>query len=341
MIKQTHHRHIIIRVLFLIITFNASAQKGDNTFEFLQLPNSARTAGLGGFNISLEDQDLSLSYHNPALLTDTLDKTLTLNYCNYLLDLNYGYTAYAKDFEKYGMFAVGAFFVDYGDWDETDIYGNTIGSFTVKEMALNLMWSHQLNERWRAGITFKPIYSVMETYQSLGLAFDLGTHYKSKDGLFTAGFVIKNAGIQVISYTKDNREDLPFEMAIGLSQRLEHAPFRLSVTYRHLQQFDIGYETESSSTDNEMESPSNINLFGRHLTFGLEFLPSENFYIMTGYNVQRRAEMTIEDNPGLTGFSWGVGMKVSKFNISYSSARYHLAGRTNFFSISTNLNRFM
>ena len=332
----------LIIILLISASVNLSAQKGENTYQFLQLPNSARTAGLGGMNISLADNDLSLSYHNPALLSDTLDKTLTFNYCNYLLDLNYGYTAYAKSFDKYGMFAIGAFYMDYGDWDETDIYGNIIGSFIAKEMVLNLLWSYSWDEQWRAGANFKPIYSIMESYKSLGLALDLGVHYQSKDKLFSAGFVIKNSGFQVISYTPDNKESLPFEISGGITQRLAHAPFRISVTYRHLQQFDIGYGTESTNAgSDELSYPNAAQLLGRHLTFGLEFVPSDNFYIMTGYNAQRRAEMKTDYNSKLTGLSWGVGMKVSSFNISYSSARYPEAGRTNFFSISTNLNRFM
>ncbi|MDA3854301.1 MAG: type IX secretion system protein PorQ [Bacteroidales bacterium] len=338
------HKHKIVTLGLILISLSlaVSAQKGENTYQFLQLPNSARSTGLGGTNISLDDIDLSLTYHNPALLSDTLDGTITLNYSNYLLDINYGYSAFAKDFGKYGTFGAGIFFVDYGDWEETDIYGTTIGSFSVKEFALNLTWGYQLRDQLRIGANLKPIYSVMESYKSLGLAFDIGAQYTSNSDLFKAGLVIKNMGTQITTYTHNNQEDLPFEVVLGISQKLAHAPFRFSVTYRNLQQFDIGYEVEDdNSLTDETVSPDFGALFARHLVFGLEFLPSDNFYIMAGYNMQRRAEMKMEQNPGLVGFSWGTGIKISKFNISYSSARYHLSGRTNFFSISTNLNRFM
>lgn len=319
-----------------------NAQKGENTYEFLQLPNSARTTGLGGTNISLDDYDLSLSLNNPALLTDTLDKSLTLNYCNYLTDINYGYTAFAKDYGKYGTFAIGVFYIDYGDFEGYDEIGYPTVDFDVTEFALNISWGYELSDKWRIGASFKPIYSVMETYKSAGLAFDFGTQYTSSSDLFNAGFVIKNAGFQLTTYTEGNREKLPFEMQLGLSQKLAHAPFRLSATYRHLQQFDIGYDEEdNSSTEDEIISPSFGQLFMRHWVFGVEFIPSDNIFIMAGYNTQRRYELQIEDNPGLVGFSWGAGIKISKFNVSYSSARYHVAGRTNYFSLSTNLNRFM
>ena len=342
MIVFQKYKTVLLSLALTGLSFSVSAQKGENTYQFLQLPNSARSTGLGGTNISLDDIDLSLSYHNPALLSDTLDGSITLNYSNYLLDINYGYSAFAKDFGKYGTFGAGIFFVDYGEWDETDIYGNTIGSFSVKEFALNLTWGYQLMDQLRVGATFKPVYSVMETYKSFGLALDLGAQYSSKSDLFKAGLVIKNMGTQIVTYTHNNYEDLPFEIALGISQKLAHAPFRLSITYRNIQQFDIGYEVEDdSSLDDEMVYTDFDELLARHLVFGLEFLPSDNFYLMAGYNLQRRAEMKVEQNPGLVGFSWGAGIKISKFNLSYSSARYHLSGRTNFFSISTNLNRFM
>lgn len=338
-----HKYKIAFIWLFLINLATATwAQKGENTYQFLQLPNSARSAGLGGTNVSLDDNDLSLTYHNPALLSDTLDGSITLNYSNYLLDINYGYSAFAKDFGKYGTFGAGIFFVDYGEWEETDIYGNRIGDFSVKEFVLNLTWSYQWHERLRVGTNLKPIYSVMETYKSLGLALDLGLQYSGNNDLFKAGLVIKNAGFQITTYTHNNQESLPFEIALGISQKLAHAPFRFSATYRHLQQFNIGYSVEDNgSMTNDLVSPNTGELFLRHFVFGLEFVPSENFYLMGGYNMQRRAEMKMTQNAGLVGFSWGAGIKISKFNISYSSARYHLSGRTNFFSISTSLNRFM
>lgn len=336
------HKHLVICGIFTLLFFSATAQKGDNTYEFLRLPNSARSTGLGGTNISLDDNDLSLSYHNPALLTKELDKTVTLNYSNYLLDINYGYSAFAKDYGKYGTFAAGIFFVDYGDFEETDIYGNIIGDFVVKEYAMNLSWGYQFRELIRVGASFKPIYSVMESYSSLGLAFDLGTQYTSPNKLFKAGLVAKNIGFQLKAYTPGNQEALPFEILFGVSQKLAHAPFRVSVTYRNIEQFDIGYEEESTnSLDDETTYPNFAQLFMRHLVIGVEFVPSDNFYIMGGYNVQRHYEMNTDTNPALVGFSWGAGFKISKYNISYSSARHHISGRTNFFSIATNLNRFM
>jgi hypothetical protein len=47
--------------------------------------------------------------------------------------------------------------------------------------------------------------------------------------------------------------------------------------------------------------------------------------------------MKVVSRPGTVGFSWGIGLKVSKFSFSYSRAAYSLAGSPNFISVSTNL----
>ncbi|HEX3009536.1 MAG TPA: hypothetical protein VHO90_18170, partial [Bacteroidales bacterium] len=61
------------------------------------------------------------------------------------------------------------------------------------------------------------------------------------------------------------------------------------------------------------------------------------FYVRAGYNYQRRKEMTIASKTGMVGFSFGFGIKISRFNIEYGRAAYHLAGASNHFSIGLNL----
>ena len=75
----------------------------------------------------------------------------------------------------------------------------------------------------------------------------------------------------------------------------------------------------------------------RHIIFGVEFVPLKNFYFRLGYNYQRRQEMKIDPRASTVGFSWGFGLSVSRFQINFGRATYHLAGASNVFSISTNL----
>ena len=69
----------------------------------------------------------------------------------------------------------------------------------------------------------------------------------------------------------------------------------------------------------------------------LRYLFKENLFIRGGFNFQRRFNNTLDSYAGLVGFSFGLGMKVSKFRINYSRSSYHLSGQINSFSISTAL----
>jgi hypothetical protein len=78
----------------------------------------------------------------------------------------------------------------------------------------------------------------------------------------------------------------------------------------------------------------------RHLVIGGEFIITKNFFLRGGYNYQHRKELKVPEKRGMTGFSFGFGFRVYKFHFSYARAVYHLAGASNNFSISFNLNSF-
>ena len=78
----------------------------------------------------------------------------------------------------------------------------------------------------------------------------------------------------------------------------------------------------------------------RHIIIAGEFSPSKNFFVRLGYNYQRRQELKVTSKLSTVGFSWGFGLRISRFMFSYARSAYHLAGSPNFITISTNLKDF-
>ncbi len=340
--------------LFFIILFvnRLTAQPGGKaTYRFLDLTNAARIAALGGSNVSISDDDLNFAYHNPALLDTKMHNHIVLNYVRYFADIQFGYASYARHVEGTGNFAVGIHHINYGDFIAADQYGNKTGSFKAAEYAINLMYSRQIiDSLLQIGVNLKPVISNLERYTSWGLLADLGVHYYNHDYLLGVSLVLRNAGSQIEPYYEGHYEPVPLDLQFGITKRLAHAPFRFSMTLHHLQEWDLTYKKEDeeetnvffTGQDNEGEKGFErfSNRFMRHLIFGLEFLPSENFFVNLGYNHQRRKELLIESKPGMTGFSWGFGLKISKFRLSYGRASYHVAGGSNHFSLSVNPSEF-
>jgi hypothetical protein len=341
-------RGLGITIFLLLLFQGVLAQKGgESTYSFLGLTNAARVAALGGEVVSLRDDDINLVFHNPGLLTEGMDRNLNLNYVNYFAGVNYGYASCAYAMEGVGTFAAGIHYVNYGSFDRTDELGVGQGTFRASEYALNLVYSRVfLDSSFTAGVNLKPIFSSLEQYTSFGLAVDIGASYSLKRSLTTFGLVLKNMGAQISSYT-GTREPLPFEIQAGITQGLAHAPFRFTITFQHLERWDLTYRLPSEEpaliAGTEIEK-STFDAFGdklmRHMIFGTEFLIGENFHVDLGYNYKRRQELKVNARPGLVGFSLGFGFRVSKFHIAYGWSSYHLAGGTNHFSLTTNLSEF-
>jgi hypothetical protein len=332
-------RTIYIILFSFTVTFSSGQTGGDNVYEFLNLTHSGLVSSLGGVNVSLRSGDVNLAFHNPALLNSDMDKSLALNYVNYFAGINYGMTMYARSFPGTGNFAAGLTYLNYGSFKETDESGNITGTFSAAEYALSLIYSRDIDSLFSIGANLKPVYSFLDKYSSFGIALDIGAAYHSRDNLFSAGLAIKNTGVQITTYAGEVREKLPFEIQAGVSQRLAHAPFRFSLTLRHLERFDLTYNYESAgsngaSTGSQTQKISDfLEDAMRHVIIGTELIPHKNFYLSAGYNYQRRRELEIDSKVSTVGFSWGFGINTSFLRIEFGRATFHLAGASNNISL--------
>lgn len=327
-------KKVLIFVFSAIFALPCFSQTGgDNIYEFLNLTHSGLVSSLGGTNVSLTGKNLNLSYHNPSLLNAGMDKSVALNYVNYFAGINYGLAMYSRSCRGTGNFAAGLTYLNYGTFTGADVSGNITGSFSASEYALLLIYSRQIDSLFTIGITVKPILSQLEKYTSFGIAVDIGASWHNRSDLFSAGLVIKNAGYQITSYAGEPHQALPFEIQAGITQALAHAPFRFSLTLRHLEKFDLTHEYHDETSEDTGESSGFFENLMRHIIPGVELIPHKNFYLSAGYNYQRRRELEIESKVSTVGFSWGFGINTSILNIEFGRAMYHLAGSSNHISL--------
>ncbi|MGQ9619919.1 MAG: type IX secretion system protein PorQ [Bacteroidales bacterium] len=329
-------RKIINTALILLASLLPlkSQTGGDNVYEFLNLTYSSLISSLGGVNVSLNNGDLNMAYSNPALLSEEMNKSLVLNYVNYFAGINYGMTMYSMSFPGAGKFATGLTYLNYGTFKEADESGNITGSFSAAEYAFSVLWSKSIDTLFSIGISLKPVISHLEKYTSFGIAFDLGVSWHAVNNLTSAGLVLRNAGFQIISYTGETREKLPFEIQAGVSHRLAHAPLRFSVTLRHLEKFDLTYTYNEDTNSSLAEQSGFAENILRHVIVGAEVIPHKNFYFSAGYNYQRRRELHIESNMSAAGFSWGFGINTTFLSVGFGRATFHLAGASNHFTLT-------
>ena len=342
---------IIIPGLLLFLSFVSSAQIGGSyTYAFLNLPNSARIEALGCNANAIKDNDLSLCLVNPSLLTPKMNNQISLSDIDYFADVNYGFASYMHDFKQIGMFDASLQFINYGKFVQTDATGATYGNFYGGEYNFNIGWGRQLDSLFSIGANLKNIYSDLDRYTSYGIAVDVAGTYSSSKSQFTATLMAINIGRQLKYYMPGNEEPLPFELQTGLSKKLAHTPFRLSLVLRHLEKWDLTYTDPNNPTptvDALTGAPIPPKKLGnffdkcmRHVVVGTEFIPSKNFSIRLGFNYEIRKELEVSTRYSTVGFCWGFGFRIKQFNLSYARARYHLDGSPNTFTISTNISNF-
>lgn len=340
-----------ITTLILLVTWQVSlAQEGSTqTYKFIDISSAPRISAIGSNIISVNDNDLNLAFANPALINDEMSGQLSINYINNFADINNGYLTYGQKFKKMGTFVGSLYFINYGDFDETDYAGNEIGNFNASEYALTIGWAKRLSPRFNIGVNLKNIFSSLYTYNSYGIGADVALNYYYKPQLFSASLVMANMGRQVTTYNGTS-EDLPFEAKLALSKKLNHAPFRLHLVYSNIQKWDLTYSDPDAEPETDPFTGEVLEEKGwdfgdklaRHFVFGAEFVPGNgNFFLSLGYNYRRSQEIAIASRKALVGFSWGMGIKIKKFKFSYSRAIYSLAGTTNSIAITTNLNDFL
>jgi len=352
--QKNSYKDLLKIKLFIVILFCSQmsvAQIGGGVaYDFLNLSNSSRVTAMGSDFLCIYDGDISLALSNPSLINEDMHNRLSVNYVDHFTDINYGYSTYSRTFDNIGSFAASLQYINYGEFTYADPTGVTTGKFTANEMAMIVGWSKQLADNWYVGANVKGMYSQLESYYSSALAFDFAGSYVNQETNFCASLIVKNAGRQIKPYVEGNIEPIPFEIQMGLSKRLEHVPFRFSLLFDNLQKWNLTYDDPTNPKQTidpltgEEITERKVFTYGdqalRHITIGGEMLFGESFSVRFGYNYRKRKEMVVDTRFGMVGFSWGFGIKISKFQISYARAAYHLAGAPNVFTITTNISDF-
>jgi len=308
---------ILLSSLFIVFILATSFTLGQTTtYDFLRLDMSARAAGLGGSFVTNND-DVDVIFFNPAGLGFLEKDPVSFSFVKHLMDINLFSVTYSTEFENIGRFGAGVKYINYGTFDEADANGNITGEFGAGELAFLLSYTNKFMANFYYGATGKFIYSSIADQSSSAIGLDLGLNYEFPNIMLNLGASVLNIGTQLTSYT-DLKEDLPLDVLIGVSKRLEKLPVRLSLDFHNLNQ--------------EREE------FYQHFkgfSIGAEFYLSEVFTLRFGYDNERREDFKIGSSAGIAGFNGGLGVTISNYKFSYAYSSLGSVGSLQSISLST------
>lgn len=319
-----------VKSLFILLIFFSSAGRsqtlgGNATFGFLKLPAAPQLTALGTVNTSVPSGDISMAAHNPALLRDRMHGQMLASFNLFFagvkqLNTMMGFT-HARSRTN---FSAGIHYMQYGEGVQTDAAGNILGNFRAHDNAISVSASRKYLEKWYYGATLKFVNSSYGMYSSRGLLMDVGINYHDSARALQVGFLARNMGLQLKTYGGAG-EDMPFDLQLGITKRLAHAPIQFSLTAHRLHQFDILYRDTTYNIDNfgNAGKAGLADRIFRHFVFAVQGFVGDKVELTLGYNFLRRSELGITNAAnGMAGFSMGAGVMLKRMQVRYARSVY-------------------
>jgi hypothetical protein len=341
-----------VKVVFIIsaffISFSAQSQTlgGNSVFNFLRLSNTPQLTALGGINISNTSGDIGLSFNNPALLLPVMHTQMNAVFNSFFGGIKVYHLSMGYSNEKLKTnFMGGLNYFSYGNTPQTDASGNELGNFRPVDCVLQVAASRAYLNNWNYGLTVKFISSAYGQFRSTGIAADVGLLFRDSANSFSASVVAKNMGTQLKKYYGSSPDDLPFDLQIGITKRLEKSPFSFSLTAQRIHQFNVLYNDTLFNNQNGFENPAakkfTLDKLLNHLIIGTTVYLADKVEIHAGYNFLRRKELNIGNvTNGLNGFSVGAGVLLGKLQVRYARAYYQSNTAFNQFGINMKMNEY-
>lgn len=327
----THHKKKISLALLLFFFSKpfvfAQTLAGLTSFSFITQPNTSKLSALGGINITSIGDNIGMAFHNPALLRKDNQSQLDASFNSFFAGIkNYSLsTAFHSEKNDFN-YSASINFINYGIIDQTDAAGNILGNFRATDFLVQIQASKQFYNRWFFGTTVKFINSQYGQFTSNAIATDIGLNYFDKDKNFQAGLVIKNVGTTLKSFTTNAfKEELPFDIQLGFTKKIEKAPFQISLTAHHLQALNPLYNDTifNAEVGNSRKGFSTLEKIFSHLILANEIFIGDKMQATVSYNFLRRNDLNIYNTTnGLNGFNFGLSFTTKKLVVNYATGLY-------------------
>ncbi len=268
----------LILLLVLIVTGQELAysqtisKKGTTSAYFLQIHTGTRGSAMGGA-VAGDVNDLSSMFWNVAGLADVKRSEIMIEQGNMFIDLSHNYLAASVPMGS-GTMGINITSLTMGEFEETtfDNPKGTGRTFRAYSYAVGLSYAKYLTSDFKVGVNVKYVNETISYSSAKGLAFDIGTIYKTPFDGIRLGVSITNVGTKMNmdgedlitttdldktgsgNYETDvklytDRFDLPHMLRVGLAyDAYQSKDFRATVTVdgtvpsNNIQSLSVGTE---------------------------------------------------------------------------------------------------
>ena len=267
---------------------------------FMNINPDARSAGMGNAGVALRSNAFSL-YLNPASTVVSDSKgSVAYSYVPWLRQLTKGsnlhtLSGYYRLSNKSGLLAGFRYFT-HGDLNIINEQGHFDGSFTPKELSIDMGYAYRLCQHWALAVSIHYINSDMGTFDGAkkGSAFAGGVSAVYQAAKWNLALSLVNLGSK-IDYGYDSYE-LPASLKIGS-------------TYRH--NFLEKHQLIGNAELTYRLMPSDYS--GLNAGLGAEYLYNNLIAIRAGYCIGEDKKT----GPSYTTVGCGLKYRGAEINFAY------------------------
>lgn len=311
--------------------------------QFLKIPTSARVVGMGGAFAAVAN-DISTLHVNPAGIMNISRMGFMVSGVRWVSDINFAYLGFAT-VQGYNAFGLQVSSITMGKMNKTtyeDPYGERSGTFGAHSEMVALSYGRQMTDKLNIGITAKVVHEAISNLSSTGIAFDLGTYYKTGFRSLRIAMSVNNFGTDM----RFNGEDLKvptippeWQEYYGyqgnpLPLLLESSPYSLPLYFRLGIAYDLLDKPKNKLTSALDLVHPNDGL--EKLMVGLEYNYDKFFSLRTGYKLD--PDRFYDKKSVLENFSAGFGVKFNAgaqlISLDYAFYNNGRLGLNHFFTLS-------
>lgn len=188
---------LILMLTGLVSGTNAQLSKvGTNSSDFLRIPVGARASAMSAYAATVNDPSAMIL--NPAGLASIDRNQALIEFTDWYLDLTHSYVGIAIP-TKSGVAGIHVLAMNYGEFDETteQAQGKTGRTFNAYSLTVGGTYSQTMNDRLSIGGTMKFVYEKIENASASGLAFDVGTLFRTPFDDIIFGVSVTNVGTKM------------------------------------------------------------------------------------------------------------------------------------------------
>jgi len=212
-VKEILTKAAITSILILLpgLTCYASGP-GTTGANFLKIGVGARATAMGEALTALAD-DATALYWNPAGLAQLRERELSTMYNMHFQEIKQGYVSLAFPLSK-GTVGLGVNYVDMGEIEGRDEYGNPTGNFGASDIQSLLGYANKISPKLMLGISAGMLQDTIAGDKKTAYLCSGGILFKPTE-LISIGLACQNIG------SKLGEDPLPLTIRGGIAARLK------------------------------------------------------------------------------------------------------------------------